>query len=314
MPWDERIARRLKLRDLYVLKTVVGLGSMGKAAAQLAVSQPAISKAITDLERVIGVRLLDRSRQGVEPTTYGSALVRWSVTVFDDLKQGVDEIDFLADPGAGELRIGTSEVMLRALVPAVIDRLSRRYPRMVFSVLMSADTTAQYRDLRARNVDLVFGRWVTSAIDDDLNVEILCEDKLCVVAGTSSKWTRRRKIEPAELIDEPWALPPYDSFIGSIVKEAFRAKGLDPPRQAAMSNTVQLIIAMVATGRFLGVLPLSIVRLGGKSTAEKPLPVDLPMRPLPVAIVTLKGRSISPAAHLFIECARKIVKPLMRAI
>jgi hypothetical protein len=62
------------------------------------------------------------------------------------------------------------------------------------------------------------------------------------------------------------------------------------------------------------VLPLSIVRLGSKSTSGKPLRVDLPMRPLPIAIVTLKGRSISPAAHLFIESARKIVKPLMRAI
>jgi DNA-binding transcriptional LysR family regulator len=314
MPWDERIARRLKLRDLYVLKAVAELGSMGKAAARLAVSQPAISKAITDLEHVMGVRLLDRSRQGVEPTTYGAALLKWSVAVFDNLKQGIDEIDFLADPGAGELRIGTSEVMLRALVPAVIDRLSRRYPRMVFSVLMSANTTAQYSDLRARNVDIIFGRLVAPAIDEDLNVEILCEDKLCVVAGMNSKWQRRRKIEAAELIDEPWALPPYDTFIGSVVKEAFRAKGLHPPRQVAMSNTVQLIIAMVATGRFLGVLPLSILRLGSRPATEKVLPVGLPMGPLPIAIVTLKGRSISPATRLFIECAREIVKPLIKAV
>jgi DNA-binding transcriptional LysR family regulator len=114
--------------------------------------------------------------------------------------------------------------------------------------------------------------------------------------------------------NELWALPPYDLLAGAIVKEAFRAKGLDPPRQAAMSNTLQLISAMVATGRFLGVLSLSTLRLGGKSTAVKVLPVDLPMRRLTIAIVTLKGRSISPAAHLFIECAREIVKPLMKAV
>jgi DNA-binding transcriptional LysR family regulator len=314
MPWDDRIARRLKLRDLYVLKAVAELGSMGKAAAQLAVTQPAISKAITDLEHVLGVRLLDRSRQGVEPTAYGTVLLKWSATVFDNLRQGVDEIDFLADPSAGELRIGTSEAMLQAPLPAVIDRLSRRYPRMIFSVLMSANITAQYSDLRARKVDLVFGRLATSAIDEDLNVEILCEDQLRVVAGMNSKWRRRRKIQAAELINELWALPPYDLLAGSIVKEAFRAKGLDPPRQAAMSNTLQLISAMVATGRFLGVLSLSTLRLGGKSAAVKVLPVDLPMQRLTIAIVTLKGRSISPAAHLFIECAREIVKPLMKAV
>ena len=168
--------------------------------------------------------------------------------------------------------------------------------------------------MRARKVDLVFGRLATSAVDEDLNVEILCDDRLCVVAGMNSKWQRRRKIEAAELINEPWALPPYDLFVGSIVKEAFHAKGLDPPRQTAMSNSVQFIIAMVATGRFLGVLALSSLRLGGKSPLARILPVDLPMRPPAIGVVTLKGRSISPAAHLFIECAREVVKPLMKSI
>src|ERR1700674_5047435 len=115
MPWDERIGRRLKLRNLHVLKTVAQLGSMGKAATQLAVSQPAISKAITDLEHVLGVRLLDRSRRGVEPTIYGSALLKWSVAVFDNLRQGVNEIDSLADPTAGELRVGTTDAMTAGL-------------------------------------------------------------------------------------------------------------------------------------------------------------------------------------------------------
>src|SRR6267154_665391 len=153
MPWDERIGRRLKLRDLYVLKTVAQLGSMGKAATQLAVSQPAISKAITDLERVLGVRLLDRSRRGVEPTIYGSALLKWSVAVFDNLRQGIDEIDSLADPTAGELRVGTTEAMTAGLVPAVIDRLSRQHPRMVFSVSQAPAVAQLNQDLRERNID-----------------------------------------------------------------------------------------------------------------------------------------------------------------
>jgi DNA-binding transcriptional LysR family regulator len=138
MPWDDRVARRLKLRDLHVLRTVARLGSMGKAASQLAVSQPAISKSITDLECVLGVRLLDRSRQGVEPTPYGAALLKWSAMVFDNLRQGVEELDFLADPAAGELRIATTEVASAGLLPAIIDRLSRQYPRIVFNVLQTS--------------------------------------------------------------------------------------------------------------------------------------------------------------------------------
>src|SRR5215468_6850034 len=228
MPWDDRIARRLKLRDLHVLKTVAHLGSMGKAASELAVSQPAISKAITDLEQVLGVRLLDRSPQGVVPTSYGVALLKWSTAVFDNLRQGVDEIDFLADPTAGEVRIGTTEVMAAGLIPAVIDRLSRQYPRMIFRVMQAALITQQYRDLRERHVDLILGRIIEPIADDDMDLEILFEDRLCVVAGVDSKWHRRRKIDAAELINEPRALPAYDTFIGSIVKDAFRAKNLAP--------------------------------------------------------------------------------------
>src|SRR5882672_3418135 len=122
MPWDERTVRRLKLRDLNIFKTVTRFGSMGRAAAQLAISPPAISKAITDLEHVLGVRLLDRSRQGVEPTRYGSSLLKWSSVVFDDLKQGVEEIDLLTDPSRGELHVSTGEGMPAGLVSAVIDR------------------------------------------------------------------------------------------------------------------------------------------------------------------------------------------------
>jgi DNA-binding transcriptional LysR family regulator len=150
MRWDERVARRLKLRDLYVLKTVANLGSMGKAAHELAVSQPAISKAITDLEFVLGVRLLDRSRQGVELTRYGATLLKWSAAAFDNLRQGVDEIDFLADPTGGEVRIGSTDVMTAGLVPAVIDRLSRRYSRIVFNVAQASGVAHQYHDAAAK--------------------------------------------------------------------------------------------------------------------------------------------------------------------
>src|SRR5258708_6237577 len=131
---DERATRRLKLRELRILMTVAQTRSMGKAAAQLALSQPAVSKAIAELEHTLGVALLDRTPQGAEPTLYGHARLKWAAAVFDDLRQGVREIEFLADPAAGEVRVGSHEVMSEGLLPAVIDSLSRQYPRLVYSV------------------------------------------------------------------------------------------------------------------------------------------------------------------------------------
>src|SRR5713226_6105938 len=99
---------------------------MGKAAQRLHTSQPAISRSIAELEHALGVRLLDRHRQGIEPTEYGRALLDCGVAVFDDLRQGVKNIEFLADPTAGEVRLGTSPVLAATFVSAVVDRLSRR--------------------------------------------------------------------------------------------------------------------------------------------------------------------------------------------
>lgn len=229
------------------------------------------------------------------------------------MRQGVEEIVFLVDPTVGELRIGTTEVMTAGLVPAVIDRLSRQYPRIVFNVMQSSTTAQQYRDLRERSVDLILGRIVEPIADEGLDIEILFEDPLFVVAGIKNKWHRRRKIDAAELINEPWALPPYDTFVGSIVKDAFRAKNLDTPRMTVMSTSIQLYTPLLATGRFLAVRAASTLRLSGKRLSEKALPVDLPIRPVHVGVVTLKDRTVNPIAQLFIECARKIARPLAKA-
>src|SRR5262249_6616283 len=135
----DRIERRLKLSDVRILLAVVEAGSMGRAAERLATSQPAISRAIADLERGLGVRLLDRGGAGVEPTSYGRALIKRGVAVFDELQQGVRDIEFLADPTAGELRVGASIALAAGFVAAAVDRLTRQHPRLNFQ-LFAGDT------------------------------------------------------------------------------------------------------------------------------------------------------------------------------
>src|SRR5215468_4710264 len=129
--WDNQIGRRLRLRDLHVFSTVVQRGSMAKAAAHLGVSQPAVSEVIADIEGALGVRLLDRSPQGVEPTIYGRALLKRSLAAFDELKQGIRDIEFLTDPKVGEVRFGCQESIAAAILPPIVQRFSQDYPRVV---------------------------------------------------------------------------------------------------------------------------------------------------------------------------------------
>ena len=310
---DERILQRLKLRDLRVLVTVAQSGSMGKTAAQLAMSQPAVSKAIAELERTLGVQLLDRSAQGVATTRYGDALLKWAVAVFDDLRQAATEISVLSNPASGEVRIATTDSMIAGFVPAVIDRFLRQYPRVVFDVLPAHTFADQYKALRERAVDLILGRIVASPdSQDDLSSEILFEDPMVVVVGPGSKWLRYRTIDPAALLEEYWCIPPQLSVVRGLIAEAFRAKGLDGPTHSVGSNSIQLATALLATGRFVGVLSGSTLRISGKRFELKQLPVDLAIRPLTTGIVTLKRRVLSPSVKLFIKCAHEVSRELAK--
>ena len=181
MHWTERIGRRIKLRDLHVLQAVVESGSMTRAARDMAVSVPVVSKAIADLEHTVGVRLLDRNPQGVEPTAYGRALLGRSLVAFDELRQGIRDIEFLGDPTAGEVLVGTTTPLAASFVSAVIDRLSRRYPRIVFRVV-TGEAVMLGRELSERRVDALIVRKFGPITDEQLNFEVLYENPYVVVA------------------------------------------------------------------------------------------------------------------------------------
>jgi DNA-binding transcriptional LysR family regulator len=142
-------------------------GSMVRAAKHLGISTPVVSKTIADIEHALGVPLLDRLPHGVEPTLYGRALIKRSIVVFDELRQSVRDIEFLADPTVGEARIGSTEPLAAGIVPAVIERLNRRHPRILFHVVQ-ADFATMLRELRAREIDLMIGRPPESISEDDL--------------------------------------------------------------------------------------------------------------------------------------------------
>jgi DNA-binding transcriptional LysR family regulator len=309
MPWTDRIGRRLNLRDLHILLAVAKSGSMGKAATELAISQPSVSKAIAGVEHAVGLRLLDRGVHGVEPTIYGRALLKCGIAVFDELRQGVKELEFLTDPTSGELRFGCTETMAAGFASTVSDQVSRQHPRVALQLVPGDSVTLVNRELRQRTIEFAIGPIFRLKLDEDIGADILFDDQFVVVAGAENRWVRRRKLRLADLIDEPWVLPPTDSVPGSSIAQTFQALGLKSPRAQMISFSLPLHYHLLSTGRFLTMLPLSMLRFG-KHLPLKTLAVDVPRNPYPTAIITLKNRTLSPLAKLFIGCARETAKPL----
>ena len=183
-----------------MLAVVVEWGELAKGALHLGVSQPSVSEAIASLEAALGVRLLDRTAQGITPTLYGLALLKRAEVVFDELKQGVREIAILVQlrHRRGQDRLPDS--LAAGFVPAVVERLSRQYPRITAHVVLAQTGEQEFRELRERSVDLLLGRLFKSLRSQDVFVENLCEDRFFVVAGAQSRWARRPDITLTELI------------------------------------------------------------------------------------------------------------------
>lgn len=310
MLWNERTKRRLKLRNLDILMAVAEMGSMGKAADRLNTSQPAISKAIVELENALGVQLVDRSRRGVEPTPYGRALLKRGIAMFDELRQGIKDIEYLSDPTGGEVRVGATDRVAAAIVAPAIDHLSRRYPRMQFHVV-TGESAQIIAALDTRNVEFVIHRLPPTS--DEHSDEILFHDDLIVITGAKNPLARRRSIELADLLDEPWVLVPVDSYAGSWQMDVFRAAGLQPPRLTVEASSYTLRNELVTTQRFLTVTTRFSLLLPRRRPELKALPVKLSVARQPLGIVTLKNRSLSPAAQLFIERVRELTRPLSKS-
>ena len=309
MNWTDRIGRRLKLNDLHILMIVAESGSMGKAAKTLGISQPSVSKAISDIEHAIGVRLLDRSADGAALTVYGQALVMRGRSAFDELSQGVRDIDILSDPTVGQVTIGCPEAIASGVLGAVLVRFCTQFPRVVVNVEEANNLAHEYQMLRERKVDLLLGSITRPFVEEDLDAQVVYEDRPYITTGPTNRLALRRRVEVAELLEQQWVLP-GESILRSVLEEALQEKGFALPKIGVKSYSVHQRISLLATGRFVSADSRSVLRYNGAASSVILLPVDLPIRSWPVAIVTLKGRTINPVVQTFVDCVRDVSKAI----
>ena len=231
--------------------------------------------------------------------------------VFDDLRQALKDIDFLADPTAGEVRIGCSPILAMSFVSPVIERISRRYPKIVFHFII-VPLELLPRELSERNVDVVIAQRLGPIADERLDFQFAFNASFVVAAGAQNPWVRRRRIGLAELVNKSWTLPPRTSVLGSTAMEAFRSSGLGYPRTTVFVLPTEVRISLLLSGQYLTILADFALRFPAWRSEIKVLPVELPIDRVQVGIVTLKNRMLSPVVRLFIDAAHEVAKPLAK--
>jgi DNA-binding transcriptional LysR family regulator len=310
MDWSDRIGLRMKLRDLHILMSVADTGSMAKAAAKLRISHPAVSKAISEIEGTLGVRLFDRHSQGVELTAHGEVLLRCGINVFDEMQQGLRSLEHLSDPNSGEVKLGCTDIILHSLVPPIVRKFSAKYPGVQLDVKLTNPGEHQIQELRERKIDLLMTR--ATGRQDDFHSEVLFDEPFVFVVGSHSELARKRRIALTDIIKGNWVLPPYDSAPGALIGEVFRTNGFSPPKPLVKTIAIQLTVALIASGEFVGILPASVAALSAHQAALRVLPLKSPGPRISAEIVFLKNRTLSPAVQSFINCTREVAKSLVQ--
>jgi DNA-binding transcriptional LysR family regulator len=230
--------------------------------------------------------------------------------MLDELHSGIRELEFLADPTAGEVRVAAPLALSTGFVAEVIDRLHRRYPRVLCN-LTTGEAATVFPSLEKREVDLAIAFITNDLPREFIDVQNLFPtEPIVVVASSKNPWTRRRGINLADVMNEPWALMPPQP--GPSSADAFRAAGLRPPTPKAIAISIPARLALVARGRFLTITSGPLLGFAGAGLAIKALSIDVPRLGLPsIGIVTLKNRTLTPVAQLFVDCAREVAKPLV---
>lgn len=227
------------------------------------------------------------------------------------LRQGIKAIEALSDPSVGEVRVGCPDVFASGVISAIIDNFSSQYPRVIVNVMATNNVTQDFRPLRDRSVDFLIAGFPKSVAEDDLELEFLYEDRPFIVSGQNHRWARRRKVELAELADEPWLLPREGIFV-ALLAEAFRTSGVPIPKLGVRSYSVHQRMMLLATDRFISAEIGSVLRFNANRFPLKVLPVNLAISPWPVWIVTLKNRTVSPVVQTFLNCVREVTRPMAK--
>jgi DNA-binding transcriptional LysR family regulator len=295
------VMRRLRLRHLNVLLAVVRCRSIRKAAGEMSLTQPAVSKTLSELEALLGVPLFDRSAAGVEPTVYGLALARRAAAALDELGQGLADLSFLADPSRGELRVGASEGLAAGLLPAVAAKLLARHPGIVLNVVTAESLFVYLRELRERNIELALSRVPADFAESDMSVDAIDAEPLVVVSGVNHPLARRRKLALADLANERWILPPAGTAMAAVIERLFADARVALPQACVVTMSIHMRLHLMNSSHIVTTLPQSMLRHNPLRGSFKVLPVALPQSLGQIGVVRLKDRALSPVAERFLE-------------
>jgi len=310
VPNAPALYRRLKLRQLLLLRALRDSGNLRRSAAALNLTQPAATRMLQELEGTLGLQLFERSQRGMAPTPYGEAMIRHAGAVLADLDSAREELSALAEGSRGRVAVGTLMSTASLLLPRTIARAKARAPRLQVTVQEGTHDHLLEALLKG-DLDLMLGRLLPGAAQDTVAVDILYREEFRVVCGAANPLARRRP-RLLELVDRPWILPPPHVPLRQRLDALFLAQTGRRPLDLVESVSVLTNLTLLRESDALGVLPAETARHYAKLELVAELPVSLKGILGPVALMTRRNPVRSPAADSFLATLRQVAQELHR--
>jgi DNA-binding transcriptional LysR family regulator len=308
---DWYLRSRLKMRQVLLLVALDEQRNMHRAAASLRMTQPAATRLLGGLERMLGLRLFERGPRGLAPNAYGESLIRHARAMLSTLDHAREEMNSLTDGAAGRIALGALLVAAPVLVPLALARFKQRHP--LHTVLVQeGSATALLPALRRGELDLVVGRVSSDVPSEGLEFEAFYSAPMQVVARPGHPLARRRALALRDLAGEAWIVPAPDAPYRRRLDAAFREAGVAPPQRLVESVAVVVNKMLVQRSDMLAVMPRDVAHEYAALGLLRVLPVKLPPPSGPVGVITAVGRPLPPATRDLIEALRETARAAAR--
>lgn len=305
MPRLDRVLRsNIKLRHLQLIVALDEFRHLGRTAEFLAVSQPAVSKMLGDVESMLGFTLFTRNTRGSEPTAAGASLVRFARGVLAQYETTREEITAMASGAAGRTRVGAMVVALPVLLAQAVTRLKALAPQATVLV-EEGDLTRLLPRLRQGELDVFVGRLEPGYAAPDLVTEALYAEPMVPVARPGHPLSLRAPLQWADVAAQPCVMPPPWASLRVKLEQTFHEHGLEPPKDVVESASHLAVMTFLHERDAVGFVARSVAEHYARLRWLDILPLALPLDLPPVGIITLRERPLSPVSERLMQCLRE---------
>lgn len=290
-------------RYLRYLHSIARHGTFIRTAEAEGISQPALTNKINQLERQLGVRVLERGRHGARLNRYGELLIRHARAMDAVLERARDEIELEKQGDSGPLSIGGTPISMVDLVPRALSRLVQKDRRVSVS-LFEADDEELLNKLMAGEIEIMLGGLISDWQPTDLIEEPLTEFPIRAVIGRSSPFWDNEFVSLTELVDQQWALPAAGSIIRQHVDAIFLSAGEAFPTSYWSCSSMHVLKSVIQHAGCVSLMPVHSIAREADAGVLRGIRLRNPSVARKLSILRLRQLPVSPIAAQFLSALR----------